>query len=98
MAQWIRIHLPMQGARVWSLVQEDPTCRKATKPAPQLLSLRATTTKAQVPRACALQQEKTPQGEARALQRRVAPACHSLRKPVRGNEDPVQPKINKIKS
>ena len=32
MAQWLRIYLPMQGTQVWSLVQEDPTCRRATKP------------------------------------------------------------------
>ena len=31
-AQWLRIHLLMQGTRVWALVQEDPTCRGATKP------------------------------------------------------------------
>ena len=31
-AQWLRIRLPMQGTRVRSLVQEDPTCRRATKP------------------------------------------------------------------
>ena len=31
-AQWLRICLPMQGTRVWSLVREDPTCRRATKP------------------------------------------------------------------
>ena len=30
--QWLRIRLPMQGARVRALVQEDPTCREATKP------------------------------------------------------------------
>ena len=30
--QWLRIHLPMQGTRVQSLVREDPTCRRATKP------------------------------------------------------------------
>ena len=29
--QWLRVHLPMQGTGVQSLVQEDPTCR-ATKP------------------------------------------------------------------
>ena len=29
-AQWQRVHLPMQGTRVQ--VQEDPTCRGATKP------------------------------------------------------------------
>ena len=31
-AQWLRICLPMQGTQVWSLVQEDATCRGATKP------------------------------------------------------------------
>ena len=58
-AQWLRIRLPMQGTRVQSLVQEDPTFRRATKPAshnywvrvPQLLSPRATTTEARAPRA-----------------------------------------------
>ena len=30
--QWIRIRLPVQGTRVWSLVQEDSPCRGATKP------------------------------------------------------------------
>ena len=31
--QWLRIHLPMQGTWVPSLVWEDPTCGRATKPA-----------------------------------------------------------------
>ena len=31
-AQWLRIHLPMQGTRISALVQEDPTCRRAAKP------------------------------------------------------------------
>ena len=31
-AQWLRIHLPMQGTQVQSLVREDPTCCRATKP------------------------------------------------------------------
>ena len=93
-AQWLRIRLPMQGTRIRALVQEDPTCRGATKPVrhnywacalepashnywarvPQLLSPRATTTEVHVPRARALQQEKPPQWEVRAPQRRVAPA------------------------
>ena len=38
-AQWLRIRLPMQGTRVPALAQEDPTCRRAAKPLPQLLSL-----------------------------------------------------------
>ena len=56
---------------------------------PQLLSPRVTTTEARVPRACAPQQEKPPQWE--------GPARHNERKPVPSNEDPTQPKINKIK-
>ena len=31
-AQWLRIHLPMQGTRVRALVREDPTCRGAARP------------------------------------------------------------------
>ena len=31
-AQWLRIHLPMQGTRVRALVREDPTCHGAIKP------------------------------------------------------------------
>ena len=30
--QWLRIRLPMQGTQVRALVQEDPTCHRATKP------------------------------------------------------------------
>ena len=31
-AQWLRIHLPVQGTQVGSLVREDPTCCLAAKP------------------------------------------------------------------
>ena len=47
-------------------------CTTTTEP--ELWSPRATTTEARVPRARAPQQEKPPQREARALQRRIAPA------------------------
>ena len=73
-AQWLRVHLPMQGTRIRALVREDPTCRGATKPRasqllslcsrarePQLLSPRAATTEARAPRAHALQWEGPPQ-------------------------------------
>ena len=30
-ARWIRIHLLMQGTGVWSLVQENSICHRATK-------------------------------------------------------------------
>ena len=61
--QWLRIRLPMQGTWVRALVREDPTCRRATTPESHNYWAR-------VPRAHALQQEKPPQWEARALQRR----------------------------
>ena len=32
MAQWLRVHLPLQGTQVQPLVQEDPTCHRAAKP------------------------------------------------------------------
>ena len=86
--QWLKIHLPMQGTQVRALVQEDPTCRGATKPvrhnywacalepaSHNYWSPRATTTEAHVPRARAPQQEKLPQWEACAPQQRVVPAC-----------------------
>ena len=73
MAQRMGICLPMLGARVWSLVSEYSTCHGAAKPmchnywGPcysaqelQLLSPLTTTTEADLPRACALQQEKPP--------------------------------------
>ena len=89
-AQWLRIHLPMQGTRVRALVREDPTCRRATKPvrhsywacalepaSHNYWGLYATATEAHMPRARAPQQEKPPQWEARAPQWRVAPACRN---------------------
>ena len=63
MEQWIRICLPIQGAWFQSLIQEESTCHRATKPC-------ATTTEAHMPKACAPQQEKPLQKEACALQLR----------------------------
>ena len=60
----------------------------------QLLSPRATTTEACAPRVRAPQQERPLRQDARALQRRVAPARCNERKAARNNEDPMQPKIN----
>ena len=54
-AQCLGIRLPMQGTRVRSLVQEDPTCYGATEPVhatttePELYSPQATTTEARMP-------------------------------------------------
>lgn len=47
------------------------------------------------PRACALQQEEPLQGEA-YTPRRVAPTCHSYRKPAHSKEDTAPPKIKKF--
>ena len=45
-AQWLRIHLPLQGSWAQILVQEDSTSRGATAHAPQLLNPCAATTEA----------------------------------------------------
>ena len=73
MVQWLGIRLPMQGIWVQAPVWEDPTCCGATKPV--LYNYWACALEpmshnywARVPRACALQQEKPPQWEARLLQ------------------------------
>ena len=77
-AQWLRIHLPIQGTQVRALIQEGPTCRRATKPVHHnYWSPRITTTEAHAPRACALQQEKPPQWEDCAPQGRVTPTCRN---------------------
>ena len=55
------------------IIATEPVCQNYWSP-------RATTTEAHVPRACALKQEKPPQWEARAPQRRVAPARRQLEK------------------
>ena len=69
-AQWLRICLPMQGTRVQALVWEDPTCCGATRPVSH--NYWACTSGA-----CALQQERPRQWEARAPRWRVAPTCRN---------------------
>ena len=94
-SQWLRICLAMQGTLVRSLVQ-DPTCHGATKPvhhnywacALEPLSHNYWTHRLQLlkpehPRACAPQQEKPPQWEARAPQRRVDPPLTPARESLR---------------
>ena len=57
--QWLRVHLPIQGTRVRSMVQEGPTCSGATKAHdPQLLSPCPATTEVQVPQStCSAKRE-----------------------------------------
>ena len=64
--QWLRIRLPMQGTRVRALVWEDPTCHGATRPVSHNYWACASG-------ACAPQQERPRQWEARAPRWRVAP-------------------------
>jgi len=81
MVQCLRLHLPMQGTWVRSLVGEDFTCQRAIKPsASQLLSLCATITEALCPGARALQLEKPPQWEAHRLQLESSPCLPQLEK------------------
>ena len=65
-AQWLRVCLPMQGTRVRALVWEDPACRRATGPVSHNCWACASG-------ACAPQEERPRQWEARALRWRVAP-------------------------
>ena len=55
----------------------------------------STTTKAVHPRACAPQQEKSPQPEANTPQLESIPCSPPLGKAEHINKDPVQPKVNK---
>ena len=65
-AQWLGVCLPVQGMRVRALIWEDPTCRGATRPVSHNYWACASG-------ACAPQQERPRQWEARALRWRVAP-------------------------
>ena len=69
-AQWLKICLLMQGTRVRALVWEDPTCRRTTRPVSH--NYWACTSGA-----CAPQQERPRQWEARAPRWRVAPTCRN---------------------
>ena len=72
-AQWLRVCLPMQGTQVRALVWEDPTCRGAAGPVSH-------NSWACASGACALQQERPRQWEARAPRWRVAPTHRQLEK------------------
>ena len=91
MIQWLRIHLPMQGTWVPSLVGEYPTCHRATKPVPVAC---ATTTEPELsarelqvlkptcPGDRAAKRESPPELErARAPQRRPSTAINKTKKP-----------------
>ena len=72
-AWWWRVHLTMRETWVWSLIKEDPTCHRASKPvhckywacaeSPELQPLEPTSPKGHAP-----QRQKSPQWEAWAPQ------------------------------
>ena len=84
MAPWIRIHLPIQGTQVRSLVREDSRCWRATKP-------RAITTEPEGPRAGDPTRTATPVRSPCTTMK--SNSHHNYRKPSPSNEDPAQPKI-----
>ena len=85
MVHWLRIHLPVQEARVQFLVPEDPRCCGATKPLLHSCWAR------ELP-------EEPLHWEAPAPKLRVAQAdSPHYRKPTRGNDDTAEPKKKKLK-
>ena len=75
------ICLPMQGPRVWSLVREDSTCRRAIKAMCSNYRTRAP------------QQEKPLQWGAHIRQLERSPTSLQLQKACCSSKDPAQPKI-----
>ena len=100
MAQWLRIHLPMQETQVQSLIWEEPPCCGATESMHH--NYQACALELGICSYCSLltlepmlHNKRSYLSENPLIQTRVAPACHNNRKPARSNEDPVLPKINK---
>ena len=83
----------MQGKPVQSLIREDPICHEAAKP----MHPNHWAHVLQVLRPWAQSLCSTTR-EAQSLQGRVAPTGCKQRKPSQRNEDPAQPKINRIKN
>ena len=85
MVHWLGIHLSVQGTRIRSLVQEDPTCCGAARPA------------SHDDWACTLdpapwnKRSHSRENAARCTWR-ADPSHHNERKPARGSEDPAHPK------
>ena len=81
-AQWLRIHLPVEGTWVQSLVQEVPMCRGATKP-------RFCNYSGCELMLCNKRSHCTERPTCHSW--RVVPVHHNWRKPMHSNKDPVQP-------
>lgn len=89
-AQWERIHLPMQAIRVRSLAGEDPSCLRATKSVCHnywawVLEPSFSTGENTAVRSLCMHHDWS-----------VDPTRSNQRKPKRSNEDPAQPKLKKI--
>ena len=89
----INAHLIMQETQVLSLIREDSTCHRATRPVchdhwTHVLQL----LKSGHPRAHALQWEKPQQREAREPQLEISPCSLQLEKSPRSTQNPAQPK------
>ena len=91
-AQWIRVCLPMQGKQVW-FQGGFHVLRSSYTHAPRLLSLcprtRYATAEVRVPIACAPQEEKLPQWEARKPHLESSPHLPHLEKSARSYEHPA---------
>ena len=88
-AQWLRTCLPMQRTQAQALVWEDPTCRGATRPMSHNYWACASG-------ACAPQQERPRQWEARAPRWR-APRSPQLEKALTQKRRPNAAKNKNIK-
>ena len=107
--QWLRICFLMQETQVRSLVWEDSTCHRATKPPccnywthalePMSRNYQAhmPLLKPAHPRACALQQEKPPQWEACAPKLETSPGLSQLEKGCVQQQRPSVAKKNSKK-
>ena len=99
-AQWLRIHLPMQGTWVRALAQEDPTCRGATKPVRHnywgcALEPVSHNYWARVPRARAPQQRKATTMRSPCTATKRTPGSPHLEKACKQQRRPNAAKINK---
>ena len=105
-AQWITIHLPIQGTWVQSSIWEDPTCLRATKPlchnywacAPEPGNRNCWARELKLLKPMCPRTQERPTREATVMRSpytttKRSPVCCNWRKHVSSNKDPVQPKI-----
>ena len=95
--QWLRIHLPMQGTWVQSLVWEDPTCPRATKPlCHNYWSPHSRACEPQLLKSECLEPVVCTAVRSPCTAMKSTPSLCNKRKPVPvfSNKDPAQPKIN----